>query len=220
VTTPAAQPPRIHALAGWRRWLIWPLGLLVKAWSRTLRLEIDAMAIAALSKTDEPLLFTLWHNRLFMTAEIFRRYRRGRRLYALVSASKDGAWLTAFFETVGMRAVRGSSSRFGREALHELVAQVQAGNDIGITPDGPRGPRYDFKGGSVLLARRTGATTLLFGARFERAWRLASWDAFALPRPFSKVQIQVEVWQAEKLAEQPGPVDQLRRRLLALNPDD
>ena len=215
----ATPARRIHALAGWRRWLLWPLGLLIRLWSRTLRLEADAATLAALTKTDEPLLFTLWHNRLFIAPPIFYRYRHGKRLHALVSASKDGAWLAAFFETIGMHTVRGSSSRFGREALHALAEQVRAGHDVGITPDGPRGPLYDFKGGSVLLARRTGATTLLFGVTFTRAWRLPSWDHFVVPYPFSRVLVSAELWPAPRVEGTPQPVDALRTRLLALNPD-
>jgi len=219
VTNDPAPARRIHALAGWRRWLLWPLGFLIRLWGRTLRIEADDATRAALSKTDEPLLFTLWHNRLFVAPAIFRRFRRGKRLHALVSASKDGAWLAAFFETIGMDTVRGSSSRFGREALHTLVEQVQAGRDVGITPDGPRGPLYDFKGGSVLLARRTGATTLLFGATFAHAWRLPSWDHFAVPYPFSRIRVAAEVWRAARLEGTAEPVNALRTRLLELNPD-
>ena len=118
-----------------------------------------------------------------------------------------------------MDTVRGSSSRFGREALHTLVEQVQAGRDVGITPDGPRGPLYDFKGGSVLLARRTGATTLLFGATFAHAWRLPSWDHFAVPYPFSRIRVAAEVWRAARLEGTAEPVNALRTRLLELNPD-
>ena len=91
----------------------------------------------------------------WLAAEIVRRYRQGRTPYALVSASQDGAWLTAFFSLVGLRTVRGSSSRFGREAANELVEIMRAGRDIGITPDGPRGPRYEIKPGAIIVPRRT-----------------------------------------------------------------
>jgi lysophospholipid acyltransferase (LPLAT)-like uncharacterized protein len=199
--------------------LIWPLGLLVRLWCRTLRIALDEPSRILMARTDRAAVFTLWHNRLFIAAEIYRRFRRGKHLYALVSASKDGAWLSAFFGVVGMRTVRGSSSRFGREALHSLAEKLHTGEDIGITPDGPRGPCYDLKGGGIILARRTGATTILVGMRFNRAWRLPSWDRFYLPRPFSRITVIAEEWSAERLAEMKDPLGEMRARLLAMNPD-
>ncbi|MFT3829819.1 MAG: lysophospholipid acyltransferase family protein [Opitutaceae bacterium] len=217
--TQPPSPRRVHAIAGWRRLLLWPLGLVVRLWCRTLRFELDATTRAALSREAGPTVFTLWHNRLFVTAEIFRRFRNGKRIFALVSASKDGAWLAAFFAVVGMHTVRGSSSRFGREALHALAEKLQQGDDIGITPDGPRGPCYDLKGGGVILARKTGATTVLFGIRFTRAWQLPSWDRFYLPWPFSRIVLRAEEWTAERLADEANVLEVVRARLLALNPD-
>ncbi|HYP15757.1 MAG TPA: hypothetical protein VEQ65_00990, partial [Opitutus sp.] len=63
----------------------------------SLRFETTAEDVRNVSKCDEPVAFVLWHNRLFLAAEIHRRYRPHRPLYALISASKDGALLTAFF---------------------------------------------------------------------------------------------------------------------------
>ena len=217
--SPPPTKPRVHAIAGWRRALLWPLGLLMRLWCRTLRIAADEPTRRLMGRTDRAAVFTLWHNRLFIAAEIYRRFRQDKRLYALVSASKDGAWLAAFFEVVGLHTVRGSSSRFGREALHSLAEKLQTGQDVGITPDGPRGPCYDLKGGGIILARRTGATTILVGMRFERAWRLKSWDRFYLPRPFSRVAIVAEEWPVARLEETKDPLSEMRARLLALNPD-
>ena len=92
----------------------------------------------------------------------------------------------------GLRATRGSSSRLGREAATALVEVQREGNDIGITPDGPRGPCYDFKPGAVIVPRRTGAPLLLVGGEFDPAWRMRSWDRFYLPVPFSRVRMRCD----------------------------
>lgn len=170
-------------------------------------------------KRDVPVAMVLWHNRLFLAAEIVRRFRGGRPAYALVSASQDGAWLTAFFSLAGVRTVRGSSSRLGREAASALVEVLRAGHDIGITPDGPRGPCYELKPGTVIVTRRTRSPMLIIGAEFEAAWRLRSWDRFCLPKPFSRVRMRCEVLPAEKLADREAGARLLRDRLLALNQD-
>ena len=219
-TSPStAIPPVVHEIAGWRRVLLWPLGLVLKAWGRSLRFELTPEDLANYTRNDQPVAIVLWHNRLFLAAEIVRRFRVGRPAYALVSASQDGAWLTAFFSLAGMRTVRGSSSRLGREAATALVDVLRAGHDVGITPDGPRGPCYELKPGGVIVARRTRAPALLVGAEFTSAWRVRSWDRFYVPRPFSRVRMRCEVLLPEQLADRDAGVALMRERLLALNPD-
>lgn len=216
---PAVPRHHIHAIAGWRRLVLWPLGLIVRLWGHSVRFETTPRSRENLQKIDEPVAFVLWHNRLFLVAEIFRRYRQGRPVYGLVSASKDGAWLDAFFSLVGIRTVRGSSSKLGREAALALVDVLRRGDDIGITPDGPRGPIYDFKAGSLIVARRAHAPILLLGGAFEKAWQLPSWDRFYLPRPFSRVRVHCELIQAEELADRASAAEMLRSRLRTMNPD-
>lgn len=216
---PSAQKPQVHGITGWRRAALWPLGLLLRTWGATLRVEPCGDSEKWLRKTDEPVAFVLWHNRLFIVSEIFRRYRDGRPIYGLVSASRDGAWLAAFFSLVGIRSVRGSSSRLGREAVTALVDVVRAGNDIGITPDGPRGPRYDFKAGALIVSRRTQMPILLLGAAYESAWQLKSWDGFYLPKPFSRVRVYCTLISADQLTDRERSAETLRQQLLAMNPD-
>ena len=209
----------MHGIDGWRRVVLWPLAVVVRLWGRSLRMETSPEDLRNYTRRDGAVAIILWHNRLFLAAEIVRRYRQGRPTYALVSASRDGAWLTAFFSLVGMRAARGSSSRLGREAASALIEVQRAGHDIGITPDGPRGPCYEVKPGAVIVPRRTGSPVLLVGGEFTRAWRLKSWDRFYLPLPFSRVQMRCEVIENDQLADRAAAVARIQARLIALNPD-
>jgi lysophospholipid acyltransferase (LPLAT)-like uncharacterized protein len=215
---PAAST-EVHEISGWRRLLLWPFGLLLKLWGMSLRFDLTPQDLVNYTKKDQPVAIVLWHNRLFLAAEIVRRFRQGRPAYALVSASQDGAWLTAFFSLAGLRTVRGSSSRLGREAATALVDTLRAGHDVGITPDGPRGPCYDLKPGSVIVPRRTGAPVLLVGGEFTSAWRLGSWDRFYVPKPFSRVRMRCEVLLPAQLADRDAGLALMRERLLAINPD-
>ena len=209
----------VHGIAGWRRLVVWPLALLVRLWGRSLRFEVAPEDLRNITKRDEPVAIILWHNRLFLAAEIVRRFRQGRPVYSLVSASKDGAWLDAFFSQVGMRTVRGSSHNLGREAVVALIGKLRAGHDIGITPDGPRGPRCEFKAGALVVTRRAGVPALLLGGQFHSARRLKSWDGFFLPRPFSRVRMLCTVVPAAELRSQNMTAGELQRRLREMNPD-
>lgn len=198
---------------------MWPFAAVVRLWGMSLRFDAKPADIAAYSKRDQPVAMVLWHNRLFLASEIVRRYRQGRPAYALVSASQDGGWLTAFFSLAGVRTVRGSSSRLGREAASALVEMLRAGHDVGLTPDGPRGPCYEMKPGAVIVPRRTRAPILIIGGEFSSAWRFKSWDRFYLPKPFSRVRMRCEVLMPEQLADRDAGMALLHERLLALNRD-
>lgn len=206
-------------MRGWRWLLLWLLALLVRVWGRTLRFEADADTLQRLTKSDEPAAIVLWHNRLFLSAEIFRRYRFKRRVYGLVSASKDGAWLAAFYRLIGIYPVRGSSSNFGREAARSLIEVMHAGHDIGITPDGPRGPLYSVEPGVLVVTRRNHAPLILLGSEFTRAWRLKSWDRFYIAWPFSRIKMRCTVLPSRAADGEKLSADEVRTALLAINPD-
>lgn len=176
----------MRAINGWRQVLLWPFGLLVRLWGMSLRFEASPDDLRHWTKKDEPVAIILWHNRLFLAAEIVRRYRQGRPAYALVSASQDGAWLTAFFALAGLHIVRGSSSRLGREAAMALVDVLRSGDDVGITPDGPRGPRRQAAPGMAQLAALAQVPILPCAIRTSRRIALNSWDRMAIPLPFGR----------------------------------
>ena len=192
--TQGAAVPAFYEISGWRKGALWPVMALLRLWCRSLRMEIDDAARAQLEQLPPGALFILWHNRLFAGAEFHRRFRSHRaRVVGLISASRDGAWLSAFFGAFGMLAARGSSGRRGAEGAREMLHVLAAGYDAGITVDGSRGPVYEAKEGAVMLARRSGAPLLLLTPCYERAWRLKSWDRFFIPRPFSRVRFRLEV---------------------------
>lgn len=184
---------KVNRLNQRRRLVLFPLYLLMRVWMRTVRFRIAPEDWVRLGDVSRPTLLVCWHNSLFGALALYRQFRYPRPTHGLVSASKDGAWLAALLELLGMRPVRGSSSRGGREALNELTAKLRSGDDVAITPDGPRGPIYDFKPGAAILIRRSGAQVLLAGFEFGAAWRLKSWDRFVIPLPFSRVRLSTRL---------------------------
>ncbi len=220
----AEAPPttrQVNQVSRWRMLLLLPLAWVFRAWTGSLRFEITEQEQALLSFSEKPVIQVAWHNRLLLVGEIQRRYRPQQRLVAMVSASKDGAWLAAFFKLLNIDAVRGSSSWRGMQALRELLAAREAGADMGITPDGPRGPCYEVKPGVILLARLTHAPLLCYSARFHRAKRLGSWDKLYLPRPFSTVELSVRLLPdyASLGADGEGAARELRRVMLEITED-
>jgi len=159
----------------------------------TLRIELRDPADFVGNAPRTPVIFAFWHNRILaITASFLRSYPAGRGgVLVLTSASKDGMWLGELASRLGMGSVRGSSSRRGATAMRELLEAVGKGHDIAITPDGPRGPRYELGPGMIYLAQRAGIPIIPMHARFGAHWRLRTWDGFCIPKPFSKLEVTV-----------------------------
>jgi lysophospholipid acyltransferase (LPLAT)-like uncharacterized protein len=161
------------------------MALFLRLWLATLRFRCN---VARIDDSEGPAVLLLWHDKLFVSSWIANRYF-SRPVTALISTSKDGAWLVAFFRFMGITAVRGSSNRRGAGALITLTRSMRAGNHIGITPDGPKGPALEFKAGAISLARLTRRPFVVMGIRYLACWRMRGWDRFAMPIPFSKVEV-------------------------------
>ena len=170
----------------WYHW-IWvaPVSLLLRLWLATLRFRCN---VEQVDDAEGPYVLLLWHDKLLVSSWLANRYFR-RPVSALISTSKDSAWLVAFFKLMGITAVRGSSNRRGAAALIALTRAMRDGLHAGITPDGPKGPALVFKPGAVSLSRLSRRPFLLLGIRYDSCHRLGSWDRFALPMPFSRVEL-------------------------------
>lgn len=167
--------------------------VLLRALFATLRVRMNDPSGFLAEPPAVPVIFAFWHNRILaITAAFLRRYPRGRRgVLVLTSASKDGMWLGELASRLGMGSVRGSSSRRGATAMRELIGKVEQGHDIAITPDGPRGPRYELGPGMIYLAQRAGIPIIPVSAHFGRCWRLKTWDGFCIPKPFSSLDVTI-----------------------------
>jgi lysophospholipid acyltransferase (LPLAT)-like uncharacterized protein len=125
-------------------------------------------------------LYAFWHENLLLPA-----YHYGRRdIHVLISRHADGQLIAETCRHLGFRTVTGSTTRGGVEAVRRMM-RLGRFNHLAITPDGPRGPRRRVQPGLVYLAARTGLPVVPVGVAYEKAWRMRSWDRFAVPHPGS-----------------------------------
>jgi lysophospholipid acyltransferase (LPLAT)-like uncharacterized protein len=117
-------------------------------------------------------------------------FYRDQGSVVLVSRHGDGEFIARVLTGLGYSVARGSSTRGGARAALELLAHARkVRGDIGITPDGPKGPPQKAQDGCVFLASRSGFPLLPLAALAERSWRLRSWDRFVIPKPFSRIAV-------------------------------
>ncbi len=162
----------------------------------TLGVPLAAGAIALLSKlarvehvdkqhdtdaieSSKAVIYAFWHGRFWLLP----LHLGHSGITVLVSRSRDGEVITRILGKLGHHAVRGSSSRGGREALTALESVLAGGDSVALTPDGPRGPRHRAQVGTVALAARTGCPVVPVGVAASPAWTLSSWDRFQIPKP-------------------------------------
>lgn len=137
-----------------------------------------------LPEFSEPIIGVFWHEYIALPVGVWS----GGRVTMLVSQHRDAEWLNQAAERLGFSVVRGSTRRGGSKAILQL-RQLCKTNSLGITPDGPQGPRRQMSLGPIFLASLFGMPVVPIGAGFRRPWRANTWDQFALGRPFSRARL-------------------------------
>jgi hypothetical protein len=175
--------------------LLAPLALLLlKGWWQSCRIvsvtgreHLDAALDSAPS-----LLPCYWHqHELFCARYLLLQVPRGLKLGFLISPSVDGEVPATIARRLGAEVIRGSFTRTGARALRDYY-QLLVHDNVSpvITPDGPTGPRHEFKPGGLLLAQLSGRPLLPMAFAASRAWRFG-WDDFVLPWPFARIAIAI-----------------------------
>ena len=162
--------------------------LFVKIISLTYRFGIINLEVEqnVLEKGKVP-IYASWHQRLFAgIAPLAKR----KPISIMISQSRDGEYISRIVDMLGWRAVRGSSSRGGREALKEIISLSKQGYRIVHIVDGPQGPPGIVKPGLIKIAQHSGMPIIFSTTSAEKKWVFSSWDQFVIPKPFSRVIIR------------------------------
>src|SRR5256714_6755444 len=161
--------------------------LLIKMIGRTIKFEIEGWENwEAAARENHIPIYTCWHNRVFLSTYVWQR----RGIVVMTSRSFDGEYIARFIQRFGYGTARGSSTRGATGAVVEMVRLMRAGCPAGFTIDGPKGPRYEAKMGSVLLAKKTGFPILPFTITAKRFWEVKnSWDRSQIPKPFTRARV-------------------------------
>ncbi len=143
--------------------------------------------LKTLFKQDKKLIYAFWHGRLLMMPYVFlKQHHRTKPLAVLISLHRDGEYISRTAQHCDLQVIRGSSSRKGAQSIRKLLRFIQNGGEIALTPDGPRGPRYQVQPGIIQLAKLSGAWVVPITLGAVKKICFSSWDKFLIPWPFSK----------------------------------
>ena len=199
----------------------WAGYLAVLLVGRSLRWEVHGWENwEAATKPGKGLIYTFWHREIFSACWFWRK----RGIVVMTSRNFDGEYIARIIQKHGYGAARGSSTRGASQALTEMIECLQKGLDAAFTIDGPRGPRWVAKRGSVMLSKATGAAILCFHVALRRAYVFRrTWDLTQFPYPFSQAAVFIappivvapqagEEEQASWLQQVQAALDELRRQ--------
>lgn len=147
--------------------------------------EVNDAGWRALRSRRQPFIFALWHGQLLPL--VVQHRSQGVRI--LISEHRDGELIAQIAARLGLDSIRGSTTRGAARALLAMCEALTSGNEVAVTPDGPRGPARSFASGTIVAAHRAKAPIIAIGVSASAAWHLSSWDAFMIPKPFARVTI-------------------------------
>jgi lysophospholipid acyltransferase (LPLAT)-like uncharacterized protein len=166
--------------------LSWILARFIQltAWSiRWERPPTDGSAVV--HEPDQPLIAIFWHSRILQMTE---SWPMTKPLAMLQSPHPDGKVIARAIQRLGFQTIWGSSTKGkgGAAGLRNLIKGLRGGLSIGITPDGPRGPRMHLGPGVVAAARLSGAPVVPGAWNTKHRKALGTWDRMLIARPFSR----------------------------------
>ena len=162
----------------------------IRGVARSMRCETRGYeAVDALYREGCHIILAFWHAQQLMIPIGYR----GTGSHVLISQHGDGEIIARIIARFGHQAVRGSSTRGGAGALRALIKLGRSGQDVVVTPDGPKGPRHVAKLGVIQLAKATGLpiVPLAFACSKKNSSRagIATWSRIPFPVACSSMEI-------------------------------
>ncbi|USO01831.1 MAG: lysophospholipid acyltransferase family protein [Alphaproteobacteria bacterium] len=160
----------------------WLVGVYLRFVYVTSRIEI--LGDESCTRTPQQIYIgAFWHDRLAMMSFL---WRTKKPMYMLISQHADGRFIAQIVKHLGINTVVGSTGSEGAKVFRMLMTILRAGSMVGITPDGPKGPRHYATPGVIRLAQLMGVPIVPMSYDITRKWVLRSWDQLIIPLPFSR----------------------------------
>lgn len=162
------------------------LYLATQPWWKSFDLKIahyDESANPAREEFGDTCIYVFWHEYILLPTMIWGN----TNVTLFVSQHRDADWLVNTGKLIGFDSIRGSTTRGGPSAIRACKDKMKT-HSLGITPDGPKGPRREMALGAVYLASRLQKPIVPVGFGYHNPYRLNTWDKFAIPKPGSRVR--------------------------------
>ena len=158
-------------------------------------------------KNNEPFILAFWHSQLLMISFC---WKSKNKINILASGHRDGRFGAIVGKYFNLNNIPTSLNNQAL-SLRPIFKILKNKNYIGITPDGPRGPKETVSSGIIKIARTSQVPILALGFASSSNKTLNSWDSFLITLPFAKCSY---VWSEpitipKNLDDKDIPKDQL-----------
>ncbi len=133
-----------------------------------------------------------WHGELFMSPQAYRHIHKTQKASAIISQHFDGSLIAGTLNLLQISPLRGSSNKGAKEVLLKAFKRIRNGEEVLITPDGPKGPRHSMSDGAIGIALKSKLPIFVMNYTCNNFWQIKSWDKFVIPKPLSKVDFYLQ----------------------------
>ncbi len=165
--------------------LSWLLAMYIRLVAATARMERHIHADAEIHmRGDANAIFAFWHGRMMLLPACCPPKRK---MHVLISLHRDGVLISRTIGHFGQGTISGSTSKGGGQAMKDMLRALKTGDNVSITPDGPRGPAQVAAPGIITAAKLSGKPVLPVTFSARPCKRFSSWDRFMLALPFARI---------------------------------
>ena len=143
--------------------------------------------------SDNQAVVVCWHGELLISPQIYRKYHPNQKSSGIISRHFDGEIIARILQYFDIKPLRGSSRKGAKQVLLESFRALKKGDDLLVTPDGPRGPRHQISDGAIALASKANAPIWAVNYKPKSYWQLKSWDRFIIPKPFTHIDCYIKL---------------------------
>ena len=133
-------------------------------------------------KNNKPFILAFWHSQLMM---ISFSWKISHKINILASGHSDGRFGSIVGKYFNLKNIQ-TSNKNKDISLRPIFKLLKENKYIGITPDGPRGPKEKVSEGIIKIAKTAKVPIITVGFCSSNNLKLNSWDSFLVTLPFSK----------------------------------
>ena len=133
-------------------------------------------------KDNQSFILAFWHSQLMMISYAWKSKKKINILASGHSDGRFGAIVGKYFNLKNIQV----SNKNKIVSLKPIFKILKNNNYIGITPDGPRGPKEMVSEGIIKIAITSGVPIIPVSFWSSSNIKLNSWDSFLITLPFSK----------------------------------
>ena len=142
-------------------------------------------------KKRKSFIYSFWHDQLLMCP---LTWDNDSEIKVLISKHRDGDIISKVISILGFGSIRGSTNKPEKNknkgslrAVRQIIKSLNDNISIGISPDGPKGPRHRVSDGIIHIARLSEKEIIPVGIGFKKKWILNTWDRFIIPQIFNEI---------------------------------